>query len=285
MTAVTLAVSGLGASAAGAASECPSAGVCPAVEASARSGPGMQVGRWTTDVWFAVRMAEHHADAVEMAELAVARSARDELRDLAAEIARSQAEEIVLLRAAAERLGRPEDGPVMPQHGHHGGVDLGALSGEELDEAFLVAMVRHHRMGVHMAQVELARGSDPELRALAEVMVEVQTREIDTMRDWLRTWFDLPAVDVGPRGADPSSRPVPGGHRAGHPGAGVPPGPRHHDDAPEPGPREEALGPRHHDDVPGPGPREEAPGPRHHDDAPGPGAEGVRHDGARHGRG
>jgi len=68
-----------------------------------------------------------------------------------------------------------------------GSVDLRQVAaGETFDRAFLEAMIPHHQMGVHMAQMVQRHGSDPEIHALATSMVTAQTAEIDLMQGWLQ---------------------------------------------------------------------------------------------------
>lgn len=83
--------------------------------------------------------------------------------------------------------------------GMHGGMmdemdsmdleELAKLSGDEFDQAFLEEMIVHHQMAVEMAEMELQMGTDAELRALAEKMIEDQQSEIELMQGWLDEWF------------------------------------------------------------------------------------------------
>jgi uncharacterized protein (DUF305 family) len=47
-------------------------------------------------------------------------------------------------------------------------------------------MIPHHRMGVMMASQALTGTDHPQLRALQEGMVRVQSQEIRQMADWYR---------------------------------------------------------------------------------------------------
>ncbi len=206
---LTVALGGGGLGVAAAAPSSPEAMLLAGV------GGGWQQVCSSVDYWFAVHMADHHQDAVDMADLASQRSGRQEVGDLAGQISRTQTDEIAALQAAAQRL-RPADDSSRPRMGRHGGgmgmggghrggmggmhaggqADLRTLSGEQFDRAFLEQMIEHHQMGVHMARRELRGGTDAQVRDLAAAMLDVQTREIQLMQDWLRVWFGAPPGDL-----------------------------------------------------------------------------------------
>jgi uncharacterized protein (DUF305 family) len=54
------------------------------------------------------------------------------------------------------------------------------------DRAFIDQMVPHHKGAIAMARKELAEGSQPALRAMAQDMIDAQTKEIAQMRKWRR---------------------------------------------------------------------------------------------------
>ncbi len=144
----------------------------------------------SADAMFAVQMAVHHESAVQMARLAEQRAQRPEVRQLARDIERTQTAEIAQLRAAATRLGTDPDGPTGGMGsgmatGMGSETDLAEVPDEQFDRAFLEAMIPHHQMGVHMAQMVQRAGSDQEIGAMAAEMVRVQTDEIALMQGWL----------------------------------------------------------------------------------------------------
>ena len=61
---------------------------------------------------------------------------------------------------------------------------MGTASGETIDEAYVAKMIEHHRGAVAMAEVALKESRDPEVRRMAQVVVDSQTREIAEMQAW-----------------------------------------------------------------------------------------------------
>lgn len=59
------------------------------------------------------------------------------------------------------------------------------------DTAFAQGMLGHHLGAVEMAQIELKYGTDEEMRALAEQIIDAQQSEIALMKDWLASHPDI----------------------------------------------------------------------------------------------
>lgn len=63
-----------------------------------------------------------------------------------------------------------------------GGGDNGSDQARETDGAFMVVMVPHHETAVEMAEIAQQRGQHPEIRQMAEAIIEAQTAEIEQMQ-------------------------------------------------------------------------------------------------------
>ena len=61
---------------------------------------------------------------------------------------------------------------------------MAAASGETVDQSYIAKMIAHHQGAVAMAEVALRDSQDPEIRRMAQAVIDAQTREIAEMRAW-----------------------------------------------------------------------------------------------------
>ena len=155
---------------------------------------------------FITAMVPHHDEAIGMARVARERAKHRELKTLAAGIIGAQNREIEELTFAHQRIfGEP-----LPTSGMaHGDLGLSeeemgmAMDMAELEEApefdrtFIDMMIRHHQGAIRMARAELARGEDPDLKKLARSIVSAQSREINQMNSWRRSWYGAASPSGG----------------------------------------------------------------------------------------
>ncbi|MBW3546641.1 MAG: DUF305 domain-containing protein [Actinobacteria bacterium] len=148
-----------------------------------------------SDVAFARGMIPHHAQAVDMADLAEERAAGPEVRDLAERIRDAQQPEIDLMEGWLDDWGHPMDfgynmdmddmdmdGMDMEDMGMVSEEDMDRLesaSGAEFDRLFLTSMREHHLGAVAMAEEELRSGESPEAKELAQEIIDTQRAEIE----------------------------------------------------------------------------------------------------------
>ena len=154
--------------------------------------PGMgPMGVRSADAHFIQMMIPHHEGAIAMADLALQRSGRSEIRALAKRIKSSQAKENAQMRRWYEQWFGGQV-PPWPNRGHGMGMGTnlqGLRDSTDFDRAFLQQMISHHRMGVMMASHAQWGTVHRELRELEATMVRIQGEEIDQMERWYREWF------------------------------------------------------------------------------------------------
>lgn len=59
------------------------------------------------------------------------------------------------------------------------------LSGDP-DKDFAMMMIPHHQGAIDMAKVELEHGDDPQLRAMAQAIIDAQEKESAEFKEWLQ---------------------------------------------------------------------------------------------------
>lgn len=150
------------------------------------------------DLAFAAQMIEHHQGAIEMAELVKQESARPQVQRLSENIIATQQEEIEQMRRIQSRLReegvKPADlGLSDPEIGmdedHSKMADA-----KDFNRSFLEMMTAHHQGAVKMAEVEIDKGENPQLKRLAARMIRAQNQEIAEMKEWYMQWYkqDIP---------------------------------------------------------------------------------------------
>lgn len=160
-------------------------------------GGGMMMTQEQKDQHFIQMMIPHHQGAIDMANLALTQAKHPELKKLAQSIITSQSQEIQEMKNWYKKW-YGTDVPVMNhaqmqmEHGMMMGMmnmDLTPLrNSSNFDQTFIEMMIPHHAMAVMMTAM-IFSSSHPELRNLANNIIEAQTSEIEEMRQWNEMWF------------------------------------------------------------------------------------------------
>ncbi|PPF39347.1 MULTISPECIES: DUF305 domain-containing protein [unclassified Rathayibacter] len=143
------------------------------------------------DVMFAQMMKPHHEQAVEMADMILAKDGiSTDVTDLATQIKEAQGPEIAQLEEWISAWGA-EDSMSGMDHSMDGMMsdeDMSSLesaTGAEAETLFLEQMMMHHEGAVEMAQTEVDEGQNADAIDMANTIVQTQTEEIATMQDLL----------------------------------------------------------------------------------------------------
>lgn len=148
------------------------------------------------DVTFLEQMYPHHAQAIEMAEMAEGRSQNPEILDLAATIRSAQSPEMEQMTKLLESFGMPA--PTTAMHGMDHGPDGGMgmmtqdqmdmmreTSGADFDRMFLEMMIEHHDGAIEMAESELKDGRNADVKKMAQDIIAAQRAENEQMTKML----------------------------------------------------------------------------------------------------
>lgn len=155
----------------------------------------------SADMAFATEMTTHHEGAIEMAESARERANRSEIKKLAAAIIAAQESEIDQMSEIKRELKADgvESKPLGMSTSQMGmDFDMAMLDeAGDFDQAFIDMMIPHHRGAIAMAKLQLDKGTNDELRKMAENVITAQTKEIEQMQAWRKKWYgsELPGAN------------------------------------------------------------------------------------------
>ncbi len=173
-------------------------------EACSRSGQGDNDGMTKSspgaaqapyDLQFIDTMTAHHQGAIDMAQIAEMKARHAELKAFAKTIVADQQREVAAMKQWREHwyAGQPKaenmEIPGMMDAMEGMNMDhMRSASGAEFDRMFLDMMNPHHEGAVAMAKDALSKAEHPEVKKLAQQIIDAQTKEIEMMNNWKDTW-------------------------------------------------------------------------------------------------
>ncbi len=154
-----------------------------------------------TDIGFAQGMIPHHAQAIEMADLALTNTTSPDVLALAKKIKAAQSPEIEKLSGWLGDWGQTVPSTASGSMDHDmsgmGGMMMDGMmsqadmdrletsTGTEFDRLWLELMIQHHEGAVKMSKSEVAGGKNPDAIALSQSIIASQQVEITTMESLL----------------------------------------------------------------------------------------------------
>jgi len=147
------------------------------------------------DLQFLDTMSRHHQAAIEMARPAETKAQHAEVKELARNIIRDQEREISQMKGWREQWFK--DQPQAMNMAMPGMMDsmkgmdmtrLNAVTGNAFDLMFIDMMTPHHQGAVAMAREALTRAEHPEVKKLAQQIIDAQENEIAQMNKWKAAW-------------------------------------------------------------------------------------------------
>lgn len=164
---------------------------CGSSDTTSINPPTAKTGN-VTDRAFVNDMIPHHRSAIEMAQIALDRGQHPEIKQLATGIIDAQKSELATMASFQTTLTAGDAKSSLGQSMHTMGMDMDNASlktAMPFDKAFIQVMSPHHSGAISMAKIELAKGSNPEVKALARRIISGQTKEISEMKSWLAKWY------------------------------------------------------------------------------------------------
>lgn len=155
------------------------------------------------DLHFIDGMTPHHQGAIVMAQEALQKSKRPEIKKLAQGIINAQNKEKTQMSqwrtawypnmgatpmAWQSKMGHSMSMSEEQKKSMMMTMDLGKADAE-FDLRFLNAMIPHHEGAVVMANDALAKSKRPKVQKLAKEIIVSQQAEIDQMKQWKKAWY------------------------------------------------------------------------------------------------
>ena len=161
------------------------------------SGSSATVALNTADIEFAQGMIAHHQQAIEMAEIALDPNvgAGPAVIDLATRIKGAQDPEVELMTGWLTAAGEPvamdtsEGHDMSSMEGMMTAEQMdamAAMTGADFDQIWLQMMIAHHEGAVSQSQTVKANGSNADVLALADTIINAQQAEITEMQALLQ---------------------------------------------------------------------------------------------------
>ena len=147
-----------------------------------------------SDEAFIDAMVPHHQGAIVMARVALENAEHKEIRELSRNIVSTQQAEIGELKAIKKEEFGTSNVPMEMSSEQMRGMDVmmdpqRLANRNPFDQAFIDAMIPHHRSAIEMAKVANQESENPRIKELAGNIVSAQKAEIEQMRRWQEQWY------------------------------------------------------------------------------------------------
>ena len=146
------------------------------------------------DLQFLDTMVPHHQSAVDMAKMISGQTKNADLNKFAEAIIADQNKEIAQMKEWRGKWyeGKPSAMNMeMPGMADSMKMDMSKLASakdKEFDLKFLDMMTPHHAGAVTMSKEALTKAEHPEIKTLAQQIIQAQEAEIKMMADWKTKW-------------------------------------------------------------------------------------------------
>jgi uncharacterized protein (DUF305 family) len=143
---------------------------------------------------FALMMTRHHEGGIRLSEQQVANGTDNQLKDIANRIIKTNREDIQKLQDFTS-THKPATGdttttmrmmqPMRKMMGSMGQGRMGMdMDTTNMDRSFASMMIRHHQMGNEMSREFQKQGKTPQMKQVAQKIVNQQEKEIKELEAW-----------------------------------------------------------------------------------------------------
>ncbi|MBD2092397.1 DUF305 domain-containing protein [Microcoleus sp. FACHB-1515] len=144
-------------------------------------------------------MTPHHEKTVRMAQEALQKSDRPEIKQFAQTLMNEQAREIAQMQvwrvnwysAAGDThvMYDAKTGQTVPMPAAMTTNEALGDADEQFDLRLINALIPHFEGGIEMAKQVLQNSDRPEMKQLAQAIIDSQQQELDRLREWKQQWY------------------------------------------------------------------------------------------------
>lgn len=134
-------------------------------------------------------MVPHHEMALMMADDALDKASHTELRTFATKVKEDQNREITQMKAYRQQWFGSSATPPMD----HSQMMMMPAS-LSYDKDWSEQMIKHHQDAIDMAKQALTAASRPELKQMAQAIIDAQTKEQTQLRGYINAWYPTAAL-------------------------------------------------------------------------------------------
>lgn len=156
----------------------------PGGSPAASSQPAAQIQANAADQAFIDGMVPHHEMALMMADDALAKATHAELRTFATKVKEDQSREISQLKSYKQQWFGSSTTPMMD----HSQMSMIA-AGANFDKEWSEEMIMHHQGAIDMAKTALTAAARPEIKQMAQAIIDAQTSEQTLLRGYIDAWY------------------------------------------------------------------------------------------------
>jgi len=141
-----------------------------------------------TDVDFVNMMIVHHQGAIDMATTEITSGKDENMKTMANNIIKDQQKEIATMKSWLEKnkdkKSTSGDNSKKLMESMDDMMDHDMKMTGDPDKDFVSMMIMHHEGAIDMAEVEVDNGTDPQIKKMAQEIINKQEAEIKQMKDW-----------------------------------------------------------------------------------------------------
>lgn len=153
------------------------------IEMSMKERMSAAAGSSAEQTW-ALKMIPHHQGALDLSQALLKQSPNGPMHDMAQKTIDDQTKDIAELEKWVQSHPASGDQQVNPfaeteQQMHQ---KMMAASGPDPDRTWALKMIEHHQGAVDMARRVLQEAKDPEIRRMAQMTIDKQSKDIEDLR-------------------------------------------------------------------------------------------------------